>query len=51
MNDMSFTGKELLVELIDTACRQPDPNDTVQILREGLARSIAARGMATAWWR
>lgn len=45
MNDMSFTGKELLVELIDTACSQPDPNDTVQILREGLARLIAEKSV------
>lgn len=45
MNEMNFTGKQLLVELIAGACAESDPHDTVRILRDGLAKLIADKSV------
>lgn len=45
MNDMAFKGKDLLATLIDTACAESDPNRTVAVLRDGLARLIAEKSV------
>ena len=43
MNDMTFTGKDLLVELINNACAQETIEQTTDILRDGRSRLLAAQ--------
>ena len=45
MNDMTFTGKDLLTDLIKTACSQPTIKQTTDILRDGLSRLIAEKSV------
>ena len=45
MNDMTFTGKQLLVDLIEEACAQENHHDTTEILRNGLAKLIAEKSV------
>ena len=40
MNDMTFTGKDLLVELLNNACAQETIEQTTDILRDGLSRLV-----------
>ena len=45
MNDMTFTGKDLLVELLNNACAQETIEQTTDILRDGLSRLIAEKSV------
>lgn len=45
MNDMTFTGKQLLVDLIEEACSHEDHHETTEILRHGLAKLIADKSV------
>jgi predicted metal-dependent enzyme (double-stranded beta helix superfamily) len=45
MNDMTFTGKQLLIDLIEEACAQDDHHATTEILRHGLSKLIADKSV------
>ena len=45
MNDMTFTGKQLIVDLIESACAHEDHHETTEILRHGLAKLIADKSV------
>ena len=45
MNDMTFTGKQLLIDLIEEACAHDDHHETTEILRHGLAKLIADKSV------
>lgn len=45
MNDISFTGKDRLLELLHEACAKPDIEQTVNILRDGLSRLISEKSV------
>ena len=45
MNEMTFTGKDLLTDLIKSACSQPTIKQTTDILRDGLSRLIAEKSV------
>lgn len=45
MNDTTFTGKQLLVDLIEEACAHKDHHQTTEILRHGLSKLIADKSV------
>lgn len=45
MNDITFTGKDLLLELLSEACAKQDIEQTVNILRDGLSRLISEKSV------
>lgn len=45
MNDLHFTGKNLLLDLIHEACAAQDTATTMTILREGLIRLIHSKSV------
>ena len=45
MNDTTFTGKQLIVDLIESACAHEDHHETTEILRHGLAKLIADKSV------
>ncbi len=45
MNGLSFTGKDLLVALVDKACAQETLFQTTEILRHGLSELIANKSV------